>query len=78
MYPPECAAVRIEEKEKLQLHVFIDKSVVEVFVNDRQCVCHRVYPSRNDSTGVSIMAREADGMLVSMDCWQMKSIYEDE
>lgn len=78
VYPPECAAVCIEEKEKLQLHVFIDKSVVEVFVNDRQCVCHRVYPSRNDSTGVSIMAREADGMLVSMDCWQMKSIYEYE
>ena len=76
VYPPECSPVLIGDDEKLQLHIFIDKSVVEVFVNDRQCICQRVYPTRNDSTGVSIMARGGDGTLISMDCWQINSIYE--
>jgi sucrose-6-phosphate hydrolase SacC (GH32 family) len=32
-----------------QLRVFVDRSVVEVFVNGKQCVALRVYPGRNDS-----------------------------
>ena len=36
----------------------------------------RVYPGRPDSTGVSLMSRGQDSELLSLDCWQMSSIYE--
>ncbi|HJN17687.1 MAG TPA: glycoside hydrolase family 32 protein, partial [Armatimonadota bacterium] len=46
---PETAPVYIPDGEPLKLRVFIDRSVVEVFVNGRQCVAVRVYPGREDS-----------------------------
>jgi beta-fructofuranosidase len=57
------------------LRVFVDKSVVEVFVNGKQCVAMRVYPGREDSIGVSFRAQGRDAMLRSLDAWHMRSIY---
>jgi len=73
---PETADVQIKEGELVRLHIFIDRSIVEVFVNDRQCVALRAYPERDDSKGVSIMSHGRDAVLKSMESWRMKSIYE--
>ena len=73
---PETAPVVVgPEEETLKLHVFIDRSVIEVFVNGRQCVAMRVYPGRPDSTGVSLSAQGRGAELLSLDLWEMKSIY---
>ncbi|MDE0043259.1 MAG: GH32 C-terminal domain-containing protein, partial [Candidatus Poribacteria bacterium] len=74
--PPETAPVSIGTEEPLKLRVFVDRSVVEVFANGKQCVAVRVYPDREDSTGVSIRAQSQDMTLKSLDAWQMKNIYE--
>ena len=73
---PETAPVFIAGDEPLKLRVFLDRSVVEVFVNGRQCVAMRVYPGRKDSLGVSLRAQGRDAALKSLDAWQMKSIYD--
>jgi beta-fructofuranosidase len=73
---PETAPVFIEPDEPLKLRVFIDRSVVEVFVNGKQCIAMRVYPGREDSIGVSLRAQGQDSELRSLDAWQMKNIYE--
>jgi beta-fructofuranosidase len=72
---PETAPVGIGAKEPLRLRIFIDRSVVEVFVNGRQCVAMRVYPGREDSVGVSLRSWGRDALLKSLDAWQMKNIY---
>ena len=72
---PETAPVYLGPEERLNLRVFIDKSVVEVFINEKQCVAMRVYPSRKDSIGVSIRSQGSDIRLLSMKMWQMKNIY---
>ncbi len=72
---PETAPVRIASDEPLQLRVFIDRSVVEVFANGKQCVAARVYPGREDSASVSLRAQGDVAELRSLDVWQMKSIY---
>ena len=56
---------------------FVDRSIVEVFVNGRQCAAVRVYPGREDSVGVSLRAVGKAATLKSLDAWQMKSIYKD-
>ena len=73
---PETAPVYVAPDEPLALRIFIDRSVVEVFVNGRQCVALRVYPGREDSAGVSLRACGSGAKLLSLDAWQMKSIYE--
>jgi beta-fructofuranosidase len=59
----------------LTLRIFVDKSVVEVFVNGKQCVAVRVYPERTDSVGVSLRAQGKDAVLQALDVWQMATIY---
>jgi beta-fructofuranosidase len=74
---PETAPVILQQNEKIELRVFIDKSVVEVFMNGRQCVAARVYPGLENSRGVSLRAQGSEGELVSLDAWQMKNIYHE-
>ena len=73
--PPEVAPVYLDENETLKLRVFLDRSVVEVFVNGRQCAAVRVYPGREDSVGVSLRAQGSDAQLAWLDAWRMRSIY---
>ncbi|KAK6369359.1 hypothetical protein LTS17_009702 [Exophiala oligosperma] len=42
--------------ETITFDVFVDGSLVEIFVNDRFALTTRVYPSRLDSTGVGLFA----------------------
>ena len=71
---PEKAPV-YRGNERLRLRVFIDRSVVEVFVNERQYLAIRVYPGRKDSLGVSLRAHGRDAILKSLDAWQMQPIW---
>ena len=72
---PETADVLIAADEPLELRVFVDRSVVEVFANGRQCLAVRVYPGRPDSVGVALRSIGQDTTLASLDAWQMASIY---
>ena len=72
---PETAFVRLGADEPLELRVFVDRSVVEAFVNGRQCVAARVYPERLDSTGVSFRAQGAASALSRLQVWSMESIW---
>ena len=72
---PETAPVLLAPDQPLKLRVFVDKSVVEVFVNGKQCVAMRVYPERSDSLGVSLRAQGKDATLKALDVWQMQNIY---
>ncbi len=73
--PPERATVE-RDGQPLRLRVFIDRSVVEVFVNERQYLAMRVYPGHDDSLGVSLRAQGQDAVLNRLDAWQMKTIWE--
>jgi beta-fructofuranosidase len=59
----------------LTLHVFIDKSVLEVFVNEGVTSVTRVeYPGEED-LGVSVFAENGSVTLKSLNAWKMKSIW---
>ena len=73
---PETGPIRLTPGEPLRLRVFVDRSIVEVFANDKQCLTVRAYPQRADSAGVSIFARGADARLASLDAWRMRSIWD--
>jgi beta-fructofuranosidase len=72
---PETASVLLDKDEPLKLRIFVDKSIVEVFVNGKQVLAARVYPSKDNSVGVSLRSQGKDSQLKSLDAWQMRSIY---
>ncbi|HEX2980090.1 MAG TPA: glycoside hydrolase family 32 protein [Anaerolineaceae bacterium] len=56
----------------LHLHVFVDHSLLEVFVNGT-CLTTRIYPTRPDSHILQFNAAHAH--LKSLDLWKMRSIW---
>ena len=56
---PETGPLELADDELLRLRVFIDRSVVEVFANARQCLTKRIYPAQADSVGIGLVAQGA-------------------
>jgi len=60
---------------KIKLHIFLDKSSVEIFANGgRVVMSHRIYPNPA-SLGVEVMVRKGSVKFVSIDVWKLKSIW---
>ncbi len=67
----ERAPFALKPDEPLNLRVFVDKSVIEVFANDRQAICRRVYSTRADSLGVSLFSQGGASTFKQVQAWQM-------
>jgi sucrose-6-phosphate hydrolase SacC (GH32 family) len=60
--------------ETVRQRIFVDRSIVEVFANERSCATARIYPTREDSLGISLFAHGGRARLISLDAWEMQSI----
>jgi beta-fructofuranosidase len=63
-------------KHTIKLHIFLDRSSVEIFGNEG-CVTmtHRIYPDPS-SLGVEMIAAGGSVNIISVDVWNLKSIWE--
>jgi sucrose-6-phosphate hydrolase SacC (GH32 family) len=57
--------------EPLKLRVFLDKPMLEVFANDRQCVTQLVYPQGKDALLIKACAKGGAATVRSVDAWDM-------
>jgi beta-fructofuranosidase len=67
----EQAPLPLPKDEPLRLRVFVDRSVVEVYANDRQAICRRVYPGRADSQGVALFVEGGTATVSEAKAWEM-------
>jgi beta-fructofuranosidase len=68
-------SVVIEAGEVFTLHIFLDHSVLEVFVNGRCYLASRIYPEHHDSLGPELFARRGRVRVRSLDIWRLASIW---
>lgn len=61
--------------EPLRLHLFVDRSTLELFANRRVCLSDRMYPTRNDSLGAGLYARGGDASISILRIWRKKSVF---
>jgi beta-fructofuranosidase len=66
----ERGPFELPEGEPLRLRVFIDKSIVEVYANDRQAIARRVYPKLG-GRGIKLFAKGGDIGVSSIKTWEM-------
>lgn len=66
----ESAPFELAQGEKLTLRVFVDRSVVEVYANERQAVARRVYPTL-EGTGVKLFSQGEGPEVISARAWEM-------
>jgi sucrose-6-phosphate hydrolase SacC (GH32 family) len=65
---------RVDPGGTLNLHVFLDASVMEVFVNNGQaCLTERIY-SRKDSLGIGVYSLGGKAKARSIDIWEIRPI----
>jgi sucrose-6-phosphate hydrolase SacC (GH32 family) len=67
----EAGPLTLADGETLELRVFVDRSVVEVFANGRQAVVRRIYPTRRDSRGVRLFAVGGAATATRVDAWEL-------
>ncbi|HUW20173.1 MAG TPA: glycoside hydrolase family 32 protein [Sedimentisphaerales bacterium] len=65
------APFELRRGETLKLRIFLDRSVLEVFANGRQCITQRIYPTRSDSVGVMLFSRGGGVNVRSVEAWDM-------
>lgn len=59
--------------ENLRLHVFLDRSMVEAYLNERKSLTSRVFPTRLDATGIGLIAAPAD-RVIRLRVWRMGAL----
>ena len=65
------APFELHDGETLKLRVFLDKPIIEVFVNDRQCVTQVVYTKAKSSPGIKFFAQGGTARVLGVDAWDM-------
>ena len=65
------APLKLNPDEKLELRIFIDRSIVEVFANKRQCMTQCIYPTRQDSQGVELFVKGGSMLVESFEAWDI-------
>jgi sucrose-6-phosphate hydrolase SacC (GH32 family) len=62
--------VLISSRNKTWWHIFIDRSVIETFANERMGLTQRFYPQREDCLPVGLFA-SGSAQIKSVDVWEL-------
>ena len=65
------APFTLADDETLTLRIFLDRSVLEVFANARQCMTQRLHPTRLDSNDIILFTYGGDLTVKSLQAWDM-------
>jgi sucrose-6-phosphate hydrolase SacC (GH32 family) len=65
------APFELKPGEPLRLRVFLDKPMLEVFANGRQCITEQVFPASKEALGVKVVARGGPVVVRSIEAWDM-------
>ncbi len=66
----EAAPLELRVDEPLTLRIFVDRSIVEVYANDKQAIARRVYPTL-EGTGVALVAGEKAAAVALVSAWEL-------
>jgi fructan beta-fructosidase len=73
---PGRHAARLEKNAGVKLHVFVDRSSVEVFANDGERVLSdRIYPPPG-SEGIELYTKGTGGTIISFTMWELESVWK--
>lgn len=70
----QSAPLELSQGERLDLHIYLDCSVVEIFACDRVCLTGRIYPTRRDSHEIRVLACGGESVLNRLRIWRKEPI----
>lgn len=75
---PGRYSTTLHDSKRVKLHIFVDRSSVEVFANDGEKVMtDRIYPPQ-ECAGIEIYSTGGVGKVVSLAIWQLQSVWDTQ
>jgi beta-fructofuranosidase len=65
------APFELKKGETLKLNIFLDRSIIEVFANGRQCITQVVYPELATSNQIKLFSDKEPVSVKKLQVWQM-------
>jgi beta-fructofuranosidase len=54
---------------------FLDRSLLELFVSDLACITQRLYPTQEDSLGLTFKVTKGSAMVHRLSVWKLAAIW---
>jgi len=70
-------SLELANGEPLRIRVFVDKSLVEVFVNKRVCLSRWIYSLPSDNQMLEVFSLGNAAKVTDLDIWRMKPIFTE-
>ena len=58
--------------EALNFDIFVDGSLIEIFINDRFAMTSRIYPTRADALDTAVFARQGPVSFTELRLWDIR------
>ena len=65
----EYAPLKLKDNEKLNMNIFVDRSVIEVFANDRQAISRRAFWKGKSEPSIKILNTNSD--ILDLQAWNI-------
>ncbi|MFW6270034.1 MAG: GH32 C-terminal domain-containing protein [Bacillota bacterium] len=69
--------IDLNDDGNLSLHIYIDRSMVEVYANNSKSLTSRVYPTRADSLGLELIDSDSEITIKNLEIWRLGSAYTE-
>jgi beta-fructofuranosidase len=73
--PITSGNLRPGREGKVHFRIFLDRSVLEIFLGDASCITQRIYPSRQDSLALRFRVRKGSVSVHRLLAWRLASIW---
>jgi len=64
----------LDTEAQLILHIFLDKTIYEIFANYRACLTGRFNPIGNEHNNMSLISKGGDITVKSLDIWKLEPV----
>jgi beta-fructofuranosidase len=68
-------ALPADRQGKVRLRMFLDRSILEIFLADSACITQRIYPTREDSLTLAFKVRTGSVVVHKLAAWKLASIW---
>ena len=59
----------------INLHIFIDRGVIETYLNQRECYSIQIYPDFEGPTTIAVIQKGGSPKIMALDAWNLDSIW---
>jgi beta-fructofuranosidase len=67
--------IDLQEEESLSVRVFIDRSIIEIFINQKWCLTSRIYPEDKDSLQIVLSGGLDETIIDHISSWRLEGIW---